>query len=210
MKLKIAAISALMAMTVITTTILLGQNATSEPIIATGVPVSHVVEINSFVYTTTFGDKHSSSEQYPVAALDNPGNYCHFDDQALNNTSFNTNGHLIEATGFSSNSFLLMLSQNTISDNPRFLTKEDSYDESKRINLFGFADFTRMDFRLGEGNQAGLYSGDNKVTCDFDEGTKTYSLTGDFNSFAYFGPSFINVGSGTKVVIDKITLYYNC
>lgn len=103
-----------------------------------------------------------------------------------------------------------MLSQATINSNPRFATKDDSYDENKIISLFGFSDFTRMDFQVGEGNKAGLYSDSNKINCSYNEGTKTYSFTGNFSSFAYFGPSFQDVGVGTSVVIDKITLYYNC
>lgn len=100
MKLKFFAISILAAGTVFATTYALSQNKTSKPIIATGEPVSHVVEITRFAYPITYGNNHASSKQYPVAALDNAGNYCCFDDQPLKNTSFNTGGHLIEATGF--------------------------------------------------------------------------------------------------------------
>ena len=211
MKLKFATISALMVGTVITATIALSQSMASKSIIATGVPVSHAVEITSFAYPAPYTESHYKTKQYPVAALDNPGNYCYFDDQAFMSPSFNTGDHLIEASNYAGGPvFLLMLSQTIAEEKNLFATEADSYDVSKRISLFGFDNLTQMDFQMGEGNQAVLGSNNDGIECAYDADTKTYSLTGNFSSFAYFGPSFPGATKGTRTVIDKITLYYDC
>lgn len=181
---------------------------------ADAVGTSRVIEVTSLPYSSTYSKSLKNyTTQYLPAPLSRPGSYFRIIN-TFSSTQVNVDGHLLVLQAGNQYDYLEIGIDAPSADRMVYATEADCLADNP-LNVVGLSDLRQIDVQIGEGNEIALSKSDTGnsrfIEYAYNEATKTHSYSGSFTSlfaaFAFYMPS---LAGGQKLVIDKITLTYNC